>query len=1128
MNAENFHPRKSASLRVPNPKCFRLTLTRRECYNRGDLFLSRVKYDKFQICRTNAREKIMLDPITIGAFLLAFGAVSEKVLDKLVVEPLMKPAIDQFSAWLSKPIDDKKKQDAFAKAINVALNEAARGEAISREQKTYLEGALAKLDENARAELMARVFLATQADNAWLVDEKLLRALGVQENQRASVARFLGAWRLALAAIPEIKPILDVAHQQNVENALRVMYPHLALLSSTVQIVDGIPAVGVTTVKPKWKPTAFLDAMAQEFRRLRLGALETSALKADAEPIFLDEIYTDLDVMDTVHLSKEKIEKRKQENPFLREEQQTRRMTAIEAVSWEKEPRVVLLGAPGSGKSAFVNFLAHALTREQLNQGDADGIRRLPRWQLGTLFPTRLVLRELVEWADENDKTHADADTLWDFIQANAMFGYKQEFAALKEHLQTHGGILLLDGLDEVRDADERRVFCKEAIEHFDRAHRNIRIVVTCRPYAYENREWALRGFHPHTLAPFDDSQIKNFTRVWYQVVGAREGWSEKLIEEKTSDLVSAAQMEHLKKLAEQPLLLTLMATLNAKGKLPEDRADLYDKTVELLLDEWQKQKGGGLNQFGLTVEKLQSVMARVALDAHTRQGSAQDRKADAVADIAREELRDALAPELNNSVDMADKVVAYMQTRAGLLLPQTTKTYTFPHRSFQEFMAACEALNSPEFPLDLVERVRADRAWWREVYLLAAGRIHAKQFPSAVSLIENLCEQDCPASPRINLPQAEARDALLAAQAAVDIDYANELPKYTKYPKFARLLKRLQTWLVAILESENFVTRERIEAGVLLAKLGDPRPGVHCPPLLEGEGLGERFLFCEIPAGNFIMGSKPDDEEAFSDEQPQFTYTIPNNFYITRYPITNAQFQAFEDDPNGYANDEWWTDAGLKWRGERTEHYKFGGVFDLPNHPVVGVTWFEAVAFCSWATKRLEIGEWRFQVWTRDGINQVNLESLISNLQSPVSIRLPSEAEWERAARAEDGRTYPWGEDIDAERANYDATGLNTTSAVGAFPRGASKDGVLDLSGNVWEWTSSRWGKDFSNPDFKYPYRADDGREDLGSNDLRVWRGGAFDNAPRYVRCACRGRLDPGNLDDYPGFRVVVSPVRL
>jgi len=149
-----------------------------------------------------------------------------------------------------------------------------------------------------------------------------------------------------------------------------------------------------------------------------------------------------------------------------------------------------------------------------------------------------------------------------------------------------------------------------------------------------------------------------------------------------------------------------------------------------------------------------------------------------------------------------------------------------------------------------------------------------------------------------------------------------------------------------------------------------------------------------------------------------------------------------------------------------------------------------------------------------------------ISDLQHPISqVRLPSEAEWEKSARGNRGFCWPWGNEWLTGRANTEEAGIRETSAVGVFPAGASPWGVLDLAGNVWEWTASRWGRTtVSRPDYGYPYDPGDGREELDGPDFRVVRGGSWSSSQWYARCAYRYGVAPAYYYRIGGFRGVVS----
>lgn len=252
-----------------------------------------------------------------------------------------------------------------------------------------------------------------------------------------------------------------------------------------------------------------------------------------------------------------------------------------------------------------------------------------------------------------------------------------------------------------------------------------------------------------------------------------------------------------------------------------------------------------------------------------------------------------------------------------------------------------------------------------------------------------------------------------------------------------------------------------------LLRHLGRAAP-LRTPPL--------DIEWITIPAGPFLMGSdKSKDAEAYDDETPQYSVHLPE-YHIARHPITNAQYLQFVN-ASGHRTPKHWVNGKIAAGKE--------------DHPVVNVTWHDACAWCAWA-------------------------STVSGR----SIRLPSEAEWEKASRGTGGRIYPWGnEPPDDSRCNF-GDHVGGTTPVGHYPGAASPYGVLDMAGNVWEWTSTQWRP--------YPYNASDGRERAGGEEddaLRVVRGGAFDLNGRYVRCAARVRYNPLSVSRNFGFRVVLSP---
>jgi formylglycine-generating enzyme required for sulfatase activity len=235
----------------------------------------------------------------------------------------------------------------------------------------------------------------------------------------------------------------------------------------------------------------------------------------------------------------------------------------------------------------------------------------------------------------------------------------------------------------------------------------------------------------------------------------------------------------------------------------------------------------------------------------------------------------------------------------------------------------------------------------------------------------------------------------------------------------------------------------------------------------------GKDMVF--VPGGTFNMGSNDGNLK----HQPEHQVYVAD-FYLDRWPVTNAEYKKFVDAtgypvPNYHVS--WCDTRGYNWDPE-TRMYPG----DKADHPVVLVTWEDAMAYAAWAHKRL-----------------------------------PTEAEWERAARDLNGRRYPWGNEFVPDRCNCKEAGLGGTSSVGYFsPDGDTPEGLVDMLGNVWEWTNSLFRP--------YPYDPDDGRESRQASGFRVLRGASWINDANVVHCL--SRLD-GDFQFYNnvGFRCAVSP---
>jgi len=838
----------------------------------------------------------------------------------------------------------------------------------------------------------------------------------------------------------------------------------------------------------------------------------------------LEEVYTALDTTEM-----EAVEEEIAYRALLADLRAARKERISASAMLNRHPRLLLMGDPGSGKSTFSKFVAYVLAQARLSDDPQSWLGRLDGWEHGPMLPIRIELRELADYAREKKITTGNTALFNRYLRHLLT---EWEVAAFAGDLfplihQNDGRVLfLLDGLDEVPTSQRQLVV--DMVNHLRERWRQHRFLVTCRPYAYLGQPWRLVAFKEATLAPFSTEQIAKFTRNWYAQLEKLGRLNRKEAEKGAKDIQDQIRQLHLEYLAENPLLLTAMTHLHVtKHRLPDDRVGLYDEIVDLLFDRWEGKRSGDnvFEQLGISGSQRGSLMkgiSFVAFQAHPLQTD--DEQDDlTTADIPESELSVWLSPYLGGSKDKADEFVTYIRERAGLLIRHKTEAYTFPHRTFQEFLAAryLATLTEKDIFSEVDRLAEEDLTHWREVLIMLAGYLRSQgRVNQAIHVVHQLMPYDLE-----QMPQAEVmwwERSLVAARGLYEIGPANVEQEHSGKATRGRLQSVLKAMMT---DDDSFSPGKRVEAGQLLARIGDPRIEVLDPLHIE---------WIDIPAGPFTMGTRrenlpdhPDKDirKLFEQETPQHECHLPYAYKIARFPITVAQFRAFVE-AKGYENAAYWPEArqaGLWQDGQvrlytwnmNTREYEqswvnapadYGEPFNLLNHPQVGVSWYEALAFSRWLTDLL-----------RDS----------GKLPDGWRVTLPSEAEWEKAARGADAPIYPWGNEPDPNRANYDDTGIGTTSPVGCFPGGAGPYGVEELSGNVWEWTRSLWGCKAPESEFPYPYRFDDGRENLDAGDdyARVLRGGAFNNYDFVVRAAFRGWVDPDvRLDDL-GFRVVFSP---
>jgi formylglycine-generating enzyme required for sulfatase activity len=754
--------------------------------------------------------------------------------------------------------------------------------------------------------------------------------------------------------------------------------------------------------------------------------------------------------------------------------------------------RLVVLGDPGSGKTTLLRYLAllHARDLAEDTHQANDRLGLTDSGALPIFLALRQIDRYLTEYHRNDDGTEGHA-ILRQFLVAtlkNERIEVPPDF--FDEYLQSGRAAVLFDGLDEVADPALRRRVSR-LVDAFTRAYPECRYVVTSRIVGYSDASRLNENYATTTVRDFTLDDVRAFLSQWHRLVAigqmgpgaTAEGYAELQTRQL---LVDIEKNDRVRELAINPLMLTVIALIHRDGvKLPDRRAELYQEAVDVLMGKWDEAHGvqQALIISGRTfdISDRRLVLQQLALTMHEQ----------AIKEIDVEPLRNFLAGQLADAVsdprELSAAVACFLlviQERTGLLIARGEGSYGFSHLTFQEYLAALAIAGRDDY-VDY-SLSRSGDEWWREVILLEAGYLSTQSKERATRLIRAVADAKTEPSPYHNLVLAAecVRDAgANRTFGNLESELRGRLQRELDAPAVRGPFASLRS-LVTRGISATAATQRRIAAAEALAKIGGSQ--FWSPPHDEPEWV-------QIPAGEFVMGEADEAHRAATVKTSSGTLSVNfandahrlylPGYAISRVPITNAQWQLFvqatDHEPPEY------------WNGKRAPRGK-------ESHPVVEVNWHQALAYCRW------LGE-----------------------VTGKSIMLPSEAEWEKAARgANDSRAYPWGETFDAARCNVDDSGFGGTTPVGIFLNGASPYGCLDMAGNVWEWTRSLWGKEIEKPEFGYPYDPDDPiRENLDAADdvWRLVRGGSWHFSRVNARCAVRLGDHPDDRGGSLGFRVVL-----
>ena len=734
-----------------------------------------------------------------------------------------------------------------------------------------------------------------------------------------------------------------------------------------------------------------------------------------------------------------------------------------------------LPGAPGAGKSTFCRWLALTTAGRQVPEHPIpidEDYRETLLPELAGRVPVLCYLRDLNDlpalrqgkggWTK---KRFEDALAAW--LDQSEPGGLRGE--AWRKLLASGECLMILDGVDELQTRHQA-----SGVEHWPRANflsglcdalpawqaagaGGNRVLLTSRPYglsAAERGKVARAMGDPSAISELQElapALQSVFIQRWYDAVDRPHAAN------KSDGLwQQLTRRDDLRPLRGNPMLLTAVCVKYDEGnKLPEDIHVLYHSVInQVLFSRYQDPVA------------VRRRLAAVALGMHTGSAVAENRSTPAPR-VSHDELECILADYANvqraseaGGGDAATKRENLL-SRSGLLLPSGDAQAQFYHLSFQEFLAA-EQLHIANTDLLATLTTHAGVAEWRRtlMFLFCAVAQHNPQ--QALDALGDALLPD------LTLEAVQNNDApALLLLDCLEIAHGKAWSIEGFTAGLWQLCQAcLQTDLPVSLRNTLWLAAGSLDIdrrhGV---GLRDPGVGGTALPVIDWVAIDGGTVKLEDNAGEYLLAA----------------------FQIARYPVTNAQFQAFVNAEDGHRNRRWWDDEWIS-QGWVEPGQAATPSWSEANAPRESVSWFEAMAYCRWLDHHY-----------RD------------ELAPARQIRLPTEWEWQQAATGGDPkRIYPWGKSWHADRCNSDESRLDRTSAVGLYPNGTWPGGPLDMVGNVWEWCLNGYDQP--------------GDTSSSGNDLRVLRGDSWIFNRDFCRAAYRSRSDPGNRSVDNGFRVCLS----